>query len=156
VGPSSNCFVSGWIKVSKVTDWRQPLTLTFTERTGRQPVLFFNDLKSLNNVAASSSPDKEAIKLVSQFEDIKSGSVSIPDDFPITAIEPTMEAVSRERFYIMPITRAVEMFEGVKFLEVASIDPGSWELPADAEAAEDDPWAEDSGEESEEDFWGDE
>jgi cytochrome c oxidase cbb3-type subunit 2 len=34
--------------------------------------------------------------------------------------------------------------------------PGAGELPADAEAAEDDPWAEDSGEESEEDFWGDE
>ena len=33
----------------------------------------------------------------------------------------------------MPIFQTVELFEGVKFLEVASIDPGSWELSGNSE-----------------------
>jgi serine/threonine-protein kinase PpkA len=49
------------------------------------------------------------------------------------AVEPPEEAVSRERFYLMPIFQALELFEGVKFLEVASIDPGSGQFPEDLE-----------------------
>ena len=103
VGPSSNCKVSGWIIGDFTSEWRQSLTLIFTERSGRKPVLFFNNLKSL------------------------------VDEFPILAVEPQEEAVSRQRFYLMPIFQTVELFEGVKFLEVASIDPGSWELPGNPE-----------------------
>lgn len=134
VGRSINCKVSGWIKKTKVSDWQQSLTLMFTERTGRQPVLFFKNLESLENLAGSSSPGNAAIKLTSQFAAIKSGRrPPPPGDFPILAMEPPEEAVSRERFYLMPIFKAVERFEGVKFLQVASIDPGSWQLPGDSE-----------------------
>ena len=41
VGLSSTGGVDGWIKRTKVSEWRQSLTLKFTERAGRQPVLFF-------------------------------------------------------------------------------------------------------------------
>ncbi len=133
VGPSSNCVVRGWVRGTKISDWRQSLTLMFTERTGRQPVLFFKDLQSLDQVAASSDPGKGAARLISKFRSIKSGSITRPKDFPVLAIEPPGEAVSRERFYLMPIFQAVQVFEGVKFLEIASIDPGSWQLPGDSE-----------------------
>ena len=133
VGPSSNCVVKGWVRGAKVSDWRQSLTLMFTERTGRQPVLFFKDLQSLDQVAASSDPGKGAARLISEFRSIKSGSITRPKDFPVLAIEPPEEAVSRERFYLMPIFQTVQVFEGVKFLEIASIDPGSWQLPGDSE-----------------------
>jgi serine/threonine-protein kinase PpkA len=137
IGPSTNCEVSGevsgWIKGSLVSDWRQSLTLVFTERAGRKPVLFFNDLESLEDVAGSPSPGERTGQLASQFTEIKSGNISQSGGFPIMAMEPSEEAISRQRFYMMPIFQTVELFEGVKFLEVASVDPGSWELPGDSD-----------------------
>ena len=128
VGPSSNCKPVGWMNSSKVSDWHQSLTLRFTERVGRNPVLFFKDLDSLEKVAGSQSPGDRAGQLTSQFAAIKSGDNSVSEHFPILAMEPPEEAVSRQRFYLMPIFQTVELFEGVKFLEVASIDPGSGDL----------------------------
>ena len=78
VGPSSNCEISGWIKGSLVSDWRQSLTLVFTERAGRKPVLFFSDLESLEDVAGSTSPGERTVQLASQFTQIKSGVCSSP------------------------------------------------------------------------------
>ena len=129
VGPSSNCQPSGWINGYFTSEWRQSLTLVFTERSGRRPVLFFDSLESLEQVAASASPGQEARELMSTFTDIQAGKLSAPDEFPIMAMEPPKEAVSRQRFYLIPIFQTAELFEGVKFLEVASIDPGSWKLP---------------------------
>jgi serine/threonine-protein kinase PpkA len=133
IGPSTNCEVSGWTKGTLVSDWRQSLTLVFTERAGRKPVLFFNDLEALEQVAGSTSPSERAGHLASKFTEIKSGSISQSDDFPIIAMEPTEEAISRQRFYLMPIFHTVELYEGVKFLEIASIDPGSLELLGDSD-----------------------
>ncbi len=133
VGLSSRCEISGWVKEDKISEWRQALTLVFTERQGRQPVLFFKSLEALDRVAGSASPSEEAILFASQFESIQAGNSASPEDFPILAMEPSEEAVSRKRFYLMPIFQAVELFEGVKFLELASIDPGTLQLPEELE-----------------------
>ena len=129
VGPSSSCEISGWIREDKISEWRQALTLVFTDREGRQPVLFFKDLESLDQVAGSDSPSRQAIELASEFKSFQQNGTPPPADFPIMAMEPPEEAVSRQRFYLVPIFQTVELFEGVKFLEVASIDPGDWQLP---------------------------
>lgn len=129
VGPSSSCEISGWLPADKASQWRQALTLVFTERSGRQPVLFFKDLKSLENVAGSKSPGREAAALAQRFAAARSDEGARPADLPVVAMEPAEQAVSRERFYLMPIFQTVQLFEGVKFLEVASIDPGNWQLP---------------------------
>ena len=133
VGLSSNCEISGWVMEDKISEWRQSLTLVFTERQSRQPVLFFKSLEELDRVAGSTSPSEEATRLASQFESILQGNSAAPEDFPIMAMEPAEEAVSRQRFYLMPIFQTVELFEGVKFLELASIDPGNWQLPEESE-----------------------
>jgi serine/threonine-protein kinase PpkA len=133
VGPSSHCQLSGWINGAFVSEWRQSLTLIFTERSARKPVLFFNSLDALEKVAGSKSPGQEADQLTAKFTAIKSGSLPPPEEFQLVAIEPQEEAVSRQRFYMMPIFQTVELFEGVKFLEVASIDPGTWALPGNSE-----------------------
>lgn len=129
VGSSSNCKIAGWVKENMVSDWPHSLTLKFTERTGRQPVLFFKDMQSIWEVAASPSPGDVATKLGSEFVAIKEGRTNRRSDYPILAMEPSGEAVSRERFYLMPIFETAELFEGVKFLKLASIDPGSWQMP---------------------------
>jgi serine/threonine-protein kinase PpkA len=133
VGPSSSCEISGWIKEDKISEWRQAMTLVFTEREGRRPVMFFKSLESLDQVAGSASPSEEAQKLASEFKTFQSGGGSPPSNFPILAMEPPEEAVSRKHFYLMPIFQTVELFEGVKFLELASIDPGDWQLLEDVE-----------------------
>jgi serine/threonine-protein kinase PpkA len=133
VGHSSSGEVNGWIKASRASDWRQSLTLKFTERTGRLPVLFFKDMQSLEQAATSQNSGETATQLASQFTEIKSRNTPQPQDFPVMAMEPNQEAISRERFYLMPIFQALEVFEGVKFLKVASIDPGSGKLIEDVD-----------------------
>ncbi len=133
VGLSTTAGAIGWINGTKASDWNQALTLVFTERTGRRPALFFRNLSSLQTVAGSPTPRKGTSHLVSQFSAIQSGEISQPNDFPLLAVEPPREAVSEKRFYLIPIFNALELFEGIKFLEVASIDPGSGLLPVDAE-----------------------
>ena len=133
VGLSSTEGPMGWINGTKTSDWNQALTLVFTDRTGRRPALFFKDLNSLQTLAGSPTPRAKTSQLVSQFSAIQSGEMSPPENFPLLAIEPPGEAVSEKRFYLIPIFNSLELFEGVKFLEVASIDPGSGQLPADAE-----------------------
>ncbi|MCP4627706.1 MAG: VWA domain-containing protein [bacterium] len=133
VGLSSSCEFSGWVREDKISEWRQALTLVFTERQGRRPVLFFKNLADLDRLAGSASPSEDAIQLASQFETFRAGNSPVPEDFQILAMEPSEEAVSRKRFYLMPIFQTVELFEGVKFLELASIDPGSGQLPEEVE-----------------------
>lgn len=133
VGPSASCEINGWVEMDMVSEWRQSLSLVFTERVGRKPVLFFDELDSLEKVAGSKSPADEAAQLDTKFLEISGGNLAKPEKFPIVAMEPKEEAISRQRFYLMPIFQTVELFEGVKFLEVASIDPGSWELTGNSE-----------------------
>ena len=121
----------GWIKASKTSPWLQALTLKFTERTGRQPVLFFQGLEDLEAVAAAPDPAGRYRDLLTTFSTVKSANDPGASSLPIIAAEPMEEAVYRDRFYLMPIFQTVELFEGVKFLQVASIDPGAGELPLD-------------------------
>lgn len=131
VGLASSGTPDGWIEAGKTSPWRQALTLKFTERTGRQPVLFFKDLADLEAVAADRDPAGRYLDLMTQFSVFQSGDGKDVSAFPLVAMEPKGEAISRDRFYLMPIFQATELFEGVKFLQVASIDPGSGVLPMD-------------------------
>ena len=131
VGLASSGTPDGWIEAGKTSPWLQALTLKFTERTGRQPVLFFKDMVDLEAVAADRDPAGRYLDLMTRFSDFQSGDGQDASAFPLIAMEPKLEAVSRDQFYLMPIFQAAELFEGVKFLQVASIDPGSGELPLD-------------------------
>ncbi len=131
VGLASSGTPDGWIEAGKTSPWLQALTLKFTERTGRQPVLFFKDMVDLEAVAADRDPAGRYLDLMTRFSDFQSGDSQDASAFPLIAMEPKLEAVSRDQFYLMPIFQAAELFEGVKFLQVASIDPGSGELPLD-------------------------
>ena len=53
---------------------------------------------------------------------------TVPADLPIVASEPegSQGAVSEKGFYLMPILAMQDPFDGVKFLRVASIDPGDY------------------------------
>lgn len=110
----------GWIDSKKSTPWNQSLTLLFSPRTGRDPVLFFKEEKGLNDICQA--PDMEQ-----QLDRLLAAAQATPTaDLPIVASEPMENrgAVSTKRFYLMPILQMKDPYEGVKFLQVASIDPG--------------------------------
>ena len=46
----------GWLKKDQATDWNQSLTLLFTPRTGRDPVLFFKTEKDLKGLCEARQP----------------------------------------------------------------------------------------------------
>ena len=46
----------GWIKATDTTAWNQALTLLFTDRSQRQPVLFFKDHKAIRYVCPAGLP----------------------------------------------------------------------------------------------------
>lgn len=111
---------AGFIRTSDLTEWPQALTLTFTDRTGRDPVLFFRDEQSLNQVASAKD-------IKARLDEIHKAVAAGGQNLPVLASEPSDEqgAVSKQRFYLMPVQNMTAPFEGVRFLQVASIDPGS-------------------------------
>lgn len=135
VGVGSNAS-QGWVDAASLTDWPQAMTLLFTERTGRSPVLFFKDIKSLTEVASVDNIQAKIKELFAAVDAAKAGNT--PANMPVLAAEPADKegAVSRQRFYLMPIQEMKEPFEGTKFLEVASIDPSSAGKGGKAGAAE--------------------
>ena len=49
----------GWLKKDQATDWNQSLTLLFTPRTGRDPVLFFKTEKDLKGLCEAADMEKQ-------------------------------------------------------------------------------------------------
>ena len=111
----------GWIEAAKSTPWNQSLTLLFSPRAGRDPVLFFKAEKDLNDICQAPDMEQQLDKLLAAAQTTPAA------DLPIVASEPTESkgAVSAKRFYLMPILQMEDPYEGVKFLQVASIDPGN-------------------------------
>lgn len=128
---ASTSRADGWMKAKDTTPWNQALTLLFTDRSQRRPVLFFKDHKAIMDVCQSEDLPGTLAKLRAGAKAAQQGDA--PADLPVTAVEPddAQGAVSRDRFYLMPILKVDTPFEGTKLLEVASIDPGSAEKKKD-------------------------
>lgn len=124
VGVNSNK-VDGWIDTAAITSWPQAITMIFTDRMSRMPVLFFKDHKSLVDTCTSQDLGKRMVSLNEAAQTaLKTGTT--PADLPILAAEPDASAVSRSRFYLMPVLAVDNQFgEQTRLLQVASIDPGN-------------------------------
>jgi serine/threonine-protein kinase PpkA len=123
VGPASNQ-AAGWIRQEQISDWPQAMTLLFTERSGRLPVFFFKDLRSLIDLCQASDLGQRLQKIL---QALQQPGRELPESLPVLAHEPldAQGAVAKNRFYLMPIQDMKEPFSGAKFLQVASIDPGN-------------------------------
>lgn len=131
---TSTTKADGWLPADKSSRWDQALTLLFTDRTQRRPVLFFKDRQALMDVCRSEDLPGRLAELRAQTKAAREGTAAA--DLPVVAVEPddAEGAVSRDRFYLMPIFKVDTPFEGTKLLEVASIDPGDLKSPkTDAE-----------------------
>lgn len=124
----------GWLENANTTAWNQALTLLFTPRSNRAPVLFFKTEQDLKGLCSAPDMEQQLSSLESAVQAAMSpkgsstppaGSTSLPAS--VIAAEPadSQGAVAASRFYLMPILDMTDPFEGVKFLKVASIDPGN-------------------------------
>ncbi|MEG2172609.1 MAG: vWA domain-containing protein [Desulfovibrionaceae bacterium] len=118
----------GWLESAKTTPWNQALTLLFTPRSQRAPVLFFKAEQDLRTLCTAPDMEQKLSTLESAVNaamTTKGNAANLPPS--IVAAEPpdSQGAVAASRFYLMPILAMTDPFEGVKFLQVASIDPGN-------------------------------
>ncbi len=112
----------GWIDVTKTTEWNQSLTLLFADHSARDPLLFFKTETALKELCAA--PDMEGrLQNLQRAASIKQTNVLQASQ--VVATEPSTDAGNISRFYLMPILAMNDPFEGVKFLNVATIDPGT-------------------------------
>lgn len=116
VGKGTNK-ADGWIKADLTTPWNQSLTLLFSNRSQRDPVIFFRDTKALQDICDAPDMSERLVSLQLSVAKKKAG----PE---VVASEPMTSSVDLDRFYLMPILEMQEPYEGTKFLRVASIDPG--------------------------------
>ncbi len=116
VGKGTNK-ADGWIKADLTTPWNQSLTLLFSNRSQRDPVIFFRDTRALQDICDAPDMSERLVSLQLAVAKKKTG----PE---VVASEPTTSSVDLDRFYLMPILEMQEPYEGTKFLRVASIDPG--------------------------------
>lgn len=110
----------GWIDADKATEWPQAITMIFTDRTGRQPVLFFRDHNAIEQTCRLNDIGGALAKYRANAE--KGGKNS-----PVIAMEPEKAAVSEKNFYLLPVLSIDDQFYGQggpRLMEIASINPG--------------------------------
>lgn len=134
VGVSTST-ADGWLDADKITEWPQAITMLFTDRARRLPVLFFKDHDSIVQTCTDDHLDTRIKNYVSAIEGFRAGKAVDPN-LPVIAMEPADKegAVSRKRFYLMPVLNMDNQFEVTKLVEVASIDPGDLQKPGGAAA----------------------
>ena len=132
VGPGSDG-PKGWMDANSVTEWPQAITMVFTDRTGRAPVLFFRDQKSLETTCQAASVSDMVKGYAEQLARQAQGSAR-GADLPVIATEPASTAVSERNFYLMPVLSIDSRYRGLNMVEVASIDPGLSPDPGSAAA----------------------
>lgn len=117
---------TGWVDSDKVTEWSQAITMVFTERGSRMPVLFFKNHNELVNTCQDENMDQRLKTYRDAVEKARTEKKDIPSNIPLVATEPPDKegAISNKRFYLMPVLNIDTQFKSVKLLEVASIDPG--------------------------------
>ncbi|MDR2801045.1 MAG: VWA domain-containing protein, partial [Desulfovibrio sp.] len=117
----SDSQIDGWLDADKTTFWKQAITMLFTSRMGRMPVLFFKDHEALETTCV----DENLGEKIREYVKIASGKGALPAGFPVVAVEPPDTAVSEKNFYLLPVLNVDNSFgDRTKLLEVASIDPG--------------------------------
>jgi serine/threonine-protein kinase PpkA len=117
----------GWVDEAAVTPWAQSLTMVFTERGRRNPVLFFKNQDAIVSTCTDPALDAKVEQYLSAVAAVKTGKPA-PPDLPVIAAEPSDAegAVSQNRFYLMPILGLDSRFApNTQLIEVASIDPGA-------------------------------
>lgn len=104
VGPDNSGNVKGWMKEKDVVEWKQFLTMAFTNPTERSQTLFFRAKETVAKLV-SDSGRVERVQALRQTIDevVKDPQKNLPQDFAIVAREPSDFASLHLRPYLMPV-----------------------------------------------------
>ncbi|MBQ7607765.1 MAG: VWA domain-containing protein [Desulfovibrionaceae bacterium] len=111
----------GWIDEKSVTVWPQALTMVFTDRMGRKPVLFFRNEDALIETCRA----QNIAERIDGYLDFLQKNPKVPESYPVLASEPLSSAVSQKNFYLLPVLGVNTQFSDLKLVEVASLNPGN-------------------------------
>ncbi len=126
---ASTSKADGWLKLAETTNWPTAVTMVFTDRTGRQPVLFFKDHDAIIKLCSSDNlPD-----IVRQYATLfATPNARKPTDLPVAAVEPFGDQgqAAQNSFYLLPVLDVDTRLDvyNIKLLNVAYINPGIQEF----------------------------
>lgn len=114
----------GWMNAADLTEWPQAITMVFTDRTGRDPVLFF---RTHDDLEALCRMEDIGVALKGYRQELNKNPNAVSGNYPVIASEPSETAVSEKNFYLLPVLSIDDQFyeeQGPRLIEVASINPG--------------------------------
>ncbi len=123
----------GWIEAQYLIDWKQTITVAFTNPVNRERTLFFQEKGYLRDLLGA---DDLAARSETLYGTIQGSA--IPDNFPVISIEPATHIDITKNFYLLPILEAEETYLAsgfnVRMLKIASVTPkqGDQDLLSDA------------------------
>lgn len=88
----------GWIDAKQTIEWKQALTVAFTNPADRKRVLLFRDRPALTQLVEAQDPAKAYGEL---YEAILANKP--PANSPIVSIEPAEHVDIQQQFYLLPI-----------------------------------------------------
>jgi len=118
VGPDSHGQIAGWIRSDCAVDWKVQMTLALTNPAGREPLLFFRERRTPEQLLAASNPQTALAPIINNLN-------SRGRDPAVIAREPEHAIDMEKNFYLLPVLEAEEVFteQGfrVRLLNVASV-----------------------------------
>lgn len=125
VGSDNRGTIVGWLKTADIFEWRQTMCLTYAHPEMRNPVLMFDEARSLRELIAK-DPTARAAAAQSLYNTIESGN--IPKNFNVISVEPKMAVDFTKQFYLLPILDheviRIDDREG-RMLELAAVSGAS-------------------------------
>ena len=120
VGRAQNGPAEGWLPADKAIDWRQTMTVAFSNPAGRDPTLFFAEREPLIDLLESPDMVAQSRTLVGQ-----ANAGDLPAGSPVVSIEPAEHIDISRQFYLLPILQAetawMESGFTTRVLRIASI-----------------------------------
>ena len=92
-GPSD-----GWVRAETTIEWKQTLTVAFTNPANRERALFFSDRDYLLDLIGS----ERMVGTIDSFRETIAGG-DLPSRFPVISIEPPTHVDLTRNFYLLPI-----------------------------------------------------
>jgi|GEM_PF-347403 len=138
VGTDKRGGIIGWMQADDVIEWKQYLTLSFTNPADRSPTLFFADRAALTDLMDMDNRSEIVQSIRTSIDEIlKNPKENFPPNFVIAAMEPPDFVDMYQGPYLLPVLSAESMRMNGKLarvLEVASAVKGSRKSPAEAAA----------------------
>jgi hypothetical protein len=104
IGRAADGQTQGWIRGSKLIDWKDAVIAAFTNPAGRGRTLFFRQEADLLSLLRNPNADEEADRLRADSLAYRQG--------PVIALEPENYINITRKFYFFPVLNAREMETG--------------------------------------------